>query len=76
MHNSQLVGLLTLKDILKIQPQLFDILVDRIELRESERKAMLLPKEKEGICNLCGRYAEEVTLVKGAYVCDSCRDAV
>ena len=76
MHKDNLVGLLTVKDILKIQPQLFEILVDRLEVRESERKASLLPKEKEGICNICGRYAEEVFLVKGSYVCDRCKTSV
>lgn len=76
IHNNQMVGLLTGKDILKIQPQLFEILVDKIELRETERKADLLPKEKEGICHTCGRYAEEVFLVKGSYVCDDCKRVV
>ncbi|MFQ5475308.1 MAG: cyclic nucleotide-binding/CBS domain-containing protein, partial [Candidatus Nanoarchaeia archaeon] len=33
-----LVGYITGKDILKLQPQLFEILVDKIELREQERK--------------------------------------
>src|SRR3989344_1738631 len=30
MHNNHLVGLLTVKDILKIQPQLFEIIVDML----------------------------------------------
>jgi len=76
LHNREMLGLLTTKDILKLQPQLFELLVDRIELREAERKANLLPKEKEGICNLCGNYSEEVFLIKGSYVCEDCRDQV
>jgi signal-transduction protein with cAMP-binding, CBS, and nucleotidyltransferase domain len=34
----ELVGLVTLKDILKIQPHLFENIVDMIELREEGRK--------------------------------------
>lgn len=34
----KLVGYITGKDILKLQPQLFEILADKIELREQERK--------------------------------------
>ncbi|MBW3019188.1 CBS domain-containing protein [Candidatus Woesearchaeota archaeon] len=34
----ELVGLITLKDILKIEPDLFEILVDKLDLRETERK--------------------------------------
>ncbi|MEA3430372.1 MAG: CBS domain-containing protein [Nanoarchaeota archaeon] len=32
------IGFITGKDILKIQPELFEILADKIELREEERK--------------------------------------
>jgi len=38
MHEGKFVGLITLKDILKIEPDLYEILVERIELRERERK--------------------------------------
>jgi len=38
MDGKKMVGLLTGKDILKIQPQLFEVLADKIELREWERK--------------------------------------
>jgi len=38
MHGGKFVGLVTLKDILKIEPDLYEILVERIELREMERK--------------------------------------
>ncbi|MEM4336651.1 MAG: CBS domain-containing protein [Candidatus Woesearchaeota archaeon] len=42
MEKGKLVGFLTGKDILKIQPQLFEILAEKIELREQERKLSLL----------------------------------
>lgn len=38
MHGGKFVGLVTLKDILKIEPDLYEILVEKIELREAERK--------------------------------------
>lgn len=38
MDEEKLVGFLTTKDILKIEPQLFDILVEKLEIREGERK--------------------------------------
>ncbi len=37
-NDGKLVGMLTSKDVLKIEPQLFDLLVDTIELREEENK--------------------------------------
>ncbi|MBS3149012.1 CBS domain-containing protein [Candidatus Woesearchaeota archaeon] len=38
MHQKEFVGLVTLKDILKIEPDLYEILAEKIELREAERK--------------------------------------
>jgi CBS domain-containing protein len=38
MHEGKFVGLVTLKDILKIEPDLYEIMVEKIELREAERK--------------------------------------
>lgn len=37
-HNGKCVGLITMKDILKIEPDLYEILVEKISLREMERK--------------------------------------
>lgn len=39
------VGLLTMKDILKIEPQLFDLIVDKYELREEENKPIKLTSD-------------------------------
>ncbi len=38
VHEGTLVGLITLKDILRIQPQLYELIVDMYEIREAERK--------------------------------------
>jgi CBS domain-containing protein len=38
IHNENLVGFLTIKDVLKIEPALFDLVVGKFEIREEERK--------------------------------------
>ncbi len=48
MHNGKFVGLITGKDILKIQPHLFETLAESIELREEERKL-------QAACHSCGK---------------------
>lgn len=47
VENEELVGLLTNKDVLKIEPQLFELISHRIELREEERKMALRELEEE-----------------------------
>ncbi|MBS1266518.1 MAG: Homoserine O-acetyltransferase [Candidatus Woesearchaeota archaeon] len=38
MFKNKITGYLTIKDILKIEPQLFELIVEKFELREEERK--------------------------------------
>ena len=74
--NGKLLGLLTTKDILKIEPQLFDILVETIELREEERKPIKEQSPDEGICEICGECAAKISNVAGSRVCIKCKDSV
>ncbi|MEK6835508.1 MAG: CBS domain-containing protein [Nanoarchaeota archaeon] len=47
VNNGRLVGLITVKDILKIQPELFDILTEKIRIREARNKPIF------GTCENC-----------------------
>jgi len=74
-HKGKFLGLLTLKDILKVQPQLFEIIAEKIELREERRKPVRSFAEgNEGICELCGCYTGELHEVYGVFMCLNCKD--
>lgn len=45
VDNGKLVGLLTVKDILKVQPSLFDLLAEKMILREEEDKPIFRKRE-------------------------------
>jgi len=72
IEGTKIVGLLTLKDILKIEPQLFDLIVDKFELREEEKKP-IKSQGKEDICQECGELVENVKEVDGVLLCRKCR---
>ncbi|MDB4303477.1 CBS domain-containing protein [Desulfosarcina sp.] len=72
LHNGELIGILTMKDVLKIEPQLFEILVEKIKLREEARKPINKINSQEGICELCGNYAENLEDKDGSLVCSKC----
>ncbi|MFT4312476.1 MAG: cyclic nucleotide-binding/CBS domain-containing protein [Candidatus Woesearchaeota archaeon] len=40
IHQENLLGFLTIKDVLRIQPDLFDLVVERYQIRESEKKPL------------------------------------
>ena len=72
VDNGKMIGLLTLKDILKIEPQLFELLVEKFELREETRKPVNRIISREAICQGCGAYVEDVNKVKGSLLCERC----
>jgi len=72
ISKGEMVGLLTLKDILKIEPQLFELLVEKFEVREQSRKPINRIIPSEGICQVCGEYSEKVHEVDGSIMCDKC----
>lgn len=74
VENGKMVGLVTLKDVLKIEPQLFELLVEKFELREETRKPISRIIAKEGICQGCGTYVEEIKNVKGSLLCERCAE--
>ena len=72
VDKGKMVGLLTLKDVLKIEPSLFDLLVEKFELREEKRKPIDRVIQNEAICQACGAYSEDITKVKGSLLCERC----
>ncbi len=72
VDNGKMVGLLTLKDVLKIEPSLFDLLVEKFEIREETRKPISRIIAREAICQGCGAYVEDVVKVKGSLLCERC----
>ncbi|KYK26162.1 hypothetical protein AYK26_00915 [Euryarchaeota archaeon SM23-78] len=77
LDNDKFVGFLTIKDILKIEPQLFEIIVEKFELREEARKPVFGGDENEGICEVCGNYTPQLEEASdGSKVCSECKDTI
>ncbi|MFH1589949.1 MAG: CBS domain-containing protein [archaeon] len=73
-EDGKIVGFLTMKDILKIEPQLFDLFVEKINLREENSKPILSGgKYEEGLCEECGNFSYRLREVSGSKLCSGCR---
>jgi CBS domain-containing protein len=77
----QLIGFLTLKDVLKIEPDLFDLIVERFELREEEDKPVFgnagtgqTPSGAVTACEACGVISDSLEEMFGSYLCEDCRE--
>ncbi len=76
LEKGKFVGFLTIKDILKIEPQLFELIVEKFELREETRKPVFGGTEEEGICEVCGNYSARLEDVDDSKVCPQCKDTL
>ena len=74
VDGKEMLGLLTLKDVLKIEPQLFDLMVEKFEIREEEKKPLNRQTKEEGLCQQCGKYADKLLEQEGTMVCSNCRE--
>jgi len=77
----KLVGFLTLKDILRIEPSLFEIAHSQgaFQIKEEEEKFRRIKMRRgqeeipEGFCEECGNY-DYLSKIDGRLICESCRE--
>lgn len=74
----KVIGYLTLKDILKVEPALFDIARQAFQIKEESAKFKRkeAPEKFEiGICEECGN-TDILYRVDGELICESCKEAM
>lgn len=74
-EDSKLVGLLTTKDIMKVEPQIMDIISEKLEiLGESGEEDHIFSKHySSGYCAICGTYSENLSEKSDSLVCPNCK---
>ena len=75
MEDGKLVGYLTMATVLKIEPQLFELLAEKVELRGISPGSSLLDSfddELSGQCESCGNYSSRLFDEDGQKLCPNC----
>ena len=73
-ENGSPSGIVTDKDLLMIAPGLNTILESLIEMN-NEQNILRTPEFERGMCEYCGAVGENVMLVNGLMLCESCKDS-
>jgi len=75
LSNGELIGVVTLKDILKVDPTLYTETGELAQIREEEMKLKRanINWPLEGLCDNCGAFSE-LLKVDGVLLCEDCRD--
>lgn len=78
--NGNVIGILTIKDILRIEPSLFEIAVGNMQIKEEAAKIKRMESAAgreinvlEGECGECGNYGL-ISEIGGRPICDSCSE--
>ena len=78
VQENELVGMITIKDILNFHPEVYPEIEEFAKIREESEKLKRIKKAemgKEGICEECG-HDGILFRVNGMLVCESCRDSI
>lgn len=77
LSKGEVVGLLTIKDILKVEPEYFTKATSLFDVREEAQKMRRLTApdelESEGFCDNCGAFSD-LLRVENSNLCPDCRD--
>lgn len=69
--NEKLVGIITATDILRVEPALFEILLERMKIGNLKTRRETQADYVQ--CEICGNYAENIEEIDGIYKCRKCR---
>ena len=75
VHNKHLVGMLTEKDIIAIEPNLMDFLVEKFRVKSEEIEPLTKTEYMEGECDNCSNYAQ-LYPIGDKLICEECRDSL
>ena len=79
IHENKLVGIITIKDILNFNPEVYPEIEEFAKVREESEKLKRIKKAegkgKEGICEECG-HEGILFRINGMLICESCRDSI
>lgn len=71
VRNGNLVGMISLSDILAVTPELIDIVSEKARIATGESRRVR--GYVEGYCDSCGRWSEYLQEIDNKYVCEECR---
>ncbi len=76
LEKGKLIGIVTMKDIIRVEPELFNLVVEKMDVQEERKKPIFRVSSSEGVCELCGQYTDKLRAIKGSIVCPNCIDQV
>jgi len=74
VENGKLVGIVADVDILAVYSEMNSILAELVEMNVEREIGQSGEELSQGICERCGTFSENLSLVDGLLLCESCRE--
>ncbi len=75
LESGRVIGMLTLNDIIKIDPGLFELIAENVKIKEEAVKlvkgARIKTEKKDGVCEECGEF-DLLYNDSGVWLCEEC----
>ena len=70
-HKNNLVGIISVSDVLAVTPELFDVVSEKALLIRGEIGRS--PRNVSGYCDECGEWSDFLLYADGSFTCEACR---
>jgi CBS domain-containing protein len=70
-HKNNVVGIISVSDVLAVTPELFDVVSEKALLIRGEIGRS--PRNVSGYCDECGEWSDFLLYADGAFTCEACR---
>lgn len=70
VENNELIGIVTVQDVLEVTPQILEILPEHEELERNEEEREM----EESVCEICGEAHKSLVQYHNKWICGECRD--
>lgn len=68
VDGEKLAGIVTVRDVLEVTPQILEILPEREEIEKPEEAI------EESVCEICGEARKPLVQYNNKWICEECRD--
>lgn len=68
VEGEKLVGIVTVRDVLEVTPQILEVLPEHEEIETSEEAI------EESVCEICGEARRPLIQYQNKWICEECRD--
>lgn len=72
-YKGRVSGLVSMKDVMKVTPEIFDIMQETMRVREPSAESAQPKRPVEGICDSCGEWSDLLLPSDGQLLCEECR---